>query len=76
MHEVTFLTREGCPGSPEMLANLVAALAGMGMAEAPLIVDLGTLPADDRRTGFGSPTVLIDSVDLFGLEAPRSAAPM
>lgn len=75
MHKVTFLTRDGCPGSPAMHANLVAALAGLGIAEVPLIVELGTLPADDHRTGYGTPTVLIDGVDLFGLEAPRAAAP-
>jgi hypothetical protein len=76
MHEVTFLTREGCPGSPAMLANLVSALAELGIPAVPLSVDIGDLPNADHRTGYGTPTVLVNGVDLFGLEAPRPAAPM
>jgi hypothetical protein len=74
--DLTFLAREGCPGSSAMLANLLAALADLGILEVPLTVDLGELAADDPRTGYGSPTVLVDGVDLFDLAAPRAAAPM
>jgi len=76
MPTVTFLTREGCPKSPAMYANLRAALATHDWAGDPVVVDIGELPEDDPRTGFGTPTVLVDGVDLFGLRTPQPAAPM
>jgi septum formation inhibitor-activating ATPase MinD len=71
LHEVTFLTRKGCPGSPAMLANLASALAELGIPGAPLSFDIGKLPNLDQRTGCGTPTVLIDGVDLF-IRAPKA----
>jgi len=76
MTEVTFLTRKGCPNSPAMYANLMAALATREWPGEPSTVDIGELPKDDPRTGYGTPTILVDGVDLFGLATPKPAAPM
>ena len=75
MPEVVFLTRKGCPGSTTMLKNLVAALASLGMSDDLVTVDIGELPADDIRTGYGSPTILVDGRDLFGESVTAPAAP-
>jgi hypothetical protein len=75
MPEVMFLTRKGCPGSPAMLKNLVAVLTSHGMSADLMTVDIGDLPTDDIRTGYGSPTVLVDGRDLFGRSVVAPAAP-
>ncbi|MFH2053435.1 MAG: hypothetical protein ABIK96_13300 [bacterium] len=74
--EVTFLTRPGCPKSPAMLNNLNSALAEKGVAAAMATVDLGELAKDDFRTGYGTPTVLVNDQDLFGMGRPKAATPM
>jgi hypothetical protein len=76
VQHVSFLTREGCVKSPAMYANLQAAMAEEGWVGKPVIVDIGKLPRDDPRTGYGTPTVLVDGSDLFGLPLPEPAAPM
>lgn len=74
--EVVFLTREGCPGSPAVLKNLKAALAERGVTEAPVSIDLIDLAKEDFRTGYGTPTILVGGIDLFGGTKPRPATPM
>ena len=76
MPEVTLLTRKGCPGSPVMLRNLVAVLTSRGMSGDLVAVDIGKLPQDDIRTGYGTPTVLVDGKDLYGRNVSAPAAPM
>ena len=36
-------------------------------------VDLASLPEDDLRLGYGTPTVLVDGVDIMGVPKPKSA---
>jgi hypothetical protein len=74
--EVTFLTRPGCPKSPVMFSNLNSALGDQGIAVAVATVDLGKLEKDDYRTGYGTPTVLVNDKDLFGMDRPVAATPM
>jgi len=74
--EVTFLTRAGCPGSPRMLENLRAALAETSTAYELHVLDLGDLAASDHRTGYGTPSVLVGGLDLFGRSRPEPATPM
>jgi len=74
--EITFLTRPGCPNSPAMLDNLTSALAEVGVAASVATVDLGELAKDDVRTGYGTPTVLVNGEDLFGMGRPKAATPM
>ena len=72
---VEFLTREGCPASADMRAHLDAALQMSGDPRRVLVVDVDALPIDDDRTGYGTPTILIDGEDLFGVPRPGPAAP-
>jgi hypothetical protein len=62
---VELLYWEGCPSYPEALADLRAALDELGAAETDITVT-EILTADDAAArGFiGSPTVLIEGVDL------------
>ncbi len=73
---ITFLTRAGCPKSPTMWKNLESALGEMGIAASVATVDLGDLAPDDFRTGYGTPTVLVNDEDLFGRSKPAAATPM
>lgn len=64
-HSIEFLSFDGCPNTPPMRESLEAALAQTSASFTA--VDLTKLPDDDRRRSFGSPTILIDGSDLFGL---------
>ena len=75
MHRIVFLTREGCAGSPLMLERLRAALEKGDLNVALEIVDTTSLAEDDVRTGFGTPTVLVDREDLLGAESPGPRPP-
>ena len=72
-HRIAFLTREGCTGTPLMRARLLEAMLRKGLPEAFQIIDMDQVNEDDMRTGYGTPTVLIDGVDLMG--APKPAKP-
>ena len=74
MH-LEFLTRDGCAGSSEMRAHLDEALASLGQALPVHVVDVATLAASDPRTGYGTPTILVDDMDLLGATTPAPAAP-
>ncbi len=68
---MVFLTREGCVLTDEMRANLDAALTQTGDARlAYRVVDLASLPADDPRRGYPTPTILREGRDLFGMPTP------
>ncbi|HEB52298.1 MAG TPA: hypothetical protein ENI87_03475 [bacterium] len=58
-----------------MRTSLDAALATIEFAIAVDVVDVGTLPAEDYRTGYGTPTLLRDGEDLLGAPRPLPAAP-
>lgn len=64
------LTRPGCALTPVMRARLDAALDSLGLPVSYVVVDMTGLPPDDVRGRYGSPTVLLDGADLFGLPAP------
>ena len=72
---VTFLTRDGCPNSAAFREQLDLALAAAGLSADVQLVDVGQLPSDDPRTGYGTPTVLVDGADLFGAPTPRPKPP-
>ncbi|MCH7944608.1 MAG: hypothetical protein IIC73_01135 [Armatimonadetes bacterium] len=73
-HEIVFLTREGCMASPKMRALFEGALRRKGLPEAFQIIDMDEVDKDDVRTGYGTPTVLIDGVDLMGAPVPEEPA--
>jgi hypothetical protein len=70
MKELTFLRREGCSNTATMRARLDAALAAMKLPTDYVVLDLATVPADDPRGGYPTPTLLYRSRDLFGMPPP------
>ncbi len=71
--EIEFLGRSTCAHSPHMEKSLDAALKKRGIGKKYTYIDMGSLPADDPRRGYGSPTVLINGEDLFGMPRPKKA---
>lgn len=55
-----------CPNTPTLAQRLSRALVAGGWDGRFESVDLSALPTDDRRLGYGAPTVLVDGQDLFG----------
>ena len=74
MH-ITFLTRPGCANSPLLQARLVEAIRSLELDATLAVVDMSTLAATDHRTGYGTPTILVEGEDLFGQPRPLPAAP-
>lgn len=72
---ITFLTREGCANTPVMAERLDLALTRLGSGFAVQLLDAATLSDLDPRTGFGTPTLLVHELDLFGAVSPGPATP-
>jgi len=73
--QLVFLTRDGCPNTPTMRANLDVALRAVGLPSDYECIDVGTLPSADARRGYPTPTLLYRNRDLFGLPEPRPPLP-
>jgi len=73
--KVEFLTRDGCKNTPQLLENLNAAIATGKIAAEFTLVHQGTLPPEDPRTGYPTPTILLEGRDIFGLPAPQQPFP-
>ena len=67
---LTFLTRGACVNTPPMRGSLDLALRDGGYAVDYVVIDTATLAATDPRCGYGTPTILLDGRDLFGLAEP------
>ena len=70
MHDLVFLTRDGCVNTTTMRARLDAALSSLGLPTDYQFIDADALPTTDARAGYGTPTVLYRGRDLFGLAEP------
>lgn len=68
--KIELLTRDGCRNTPAMRDNLHDALRLLQADIKVVTLDIGCLPGNDPRRGFSTPTVLVDSRDLFGLPTP------
>ena len=66
---IEFLGTGSCANSPVMEKNLQEALALKGLAATYNFIDIKELPDSDYRRGYGTPTVLVNGMDIFG--APR-----
>ncbi len=66
MHDLVFLTRDGCVNTTTMRARLDEALASLGLPTDYQFIDADALPSTDARAGYGTPTVLYARRDLFG----------
>ncbi len=74
-NDLVFVTRDGCVNTPDMLINLDDALRALGLALDYQVVNLGTLPPTDPRSGYPTPTVLYRNRDLFGMPEPTPPFP-
>jgi hypothetical protein len=68
--DLTFLTRDGCVNTPDMVNNLEDALTALKLPHDYAYINIGTLAKDDPRTGYPTPTVLWKSKDIFGMPTP------
>ena len=66
---IEFLGTGSCANSPVMEKNLQEALTLKGLAATYNFIDIKELPESDYRRGYGTPTVLVNGMDIFG--APR-----
>jgi hypothetical protein len=71
MKDLVFLTRDGCVNTPDMMANMDDALSVLRLPHDMPVINIGTLPSGDPRTGYPTPTVLYKGVDLFGMPEPK-----
>lgn len=62
---IEFLYFDGCPNHVALREHLTGALSEHGEKPRFNAVDMMTLAGDDPRLRWGSPTILIDGVDLF-----------
>lgn len=74
VNSLVFLTRDGCINTVKMRARLDQALRALDVGMEYRVIDVSTLPADDNRTGYGTPTVLYAGRDLFGMPQPAGSA--
>jgi hypothetical protein len=72
---LVFLTREGCVNTSTMRTRLDEALARLGVPKTYAVIDADTLADCDVRRGYGTPTVLYDNRDLFGIPEPTPPIP-
>jgi hypothetical protein len=74
-NDLVFVTRDGCVNTPDMRRNLDAALRALELPLDYQIVNLGTVPPADPRSGYPTPTVLYRNRDLFGMPEPTPPFP-
>lgn len=70
-----FLTREGCKNTGQMLERLREAISTGQVSAEFVVIDQGTLASDDARTGYPTPTILVNGNDIFGLPVPSPPFP-
>jgi hypothetical protein len=77
VRDLVFLTRDGCVNTARMRSSLDQALKSLSLPTGYELIDADKLPSSDRRRGYGTPTVLYKSRDLFGRAEPpsQSSAP-
>ena len=73
--QLVFLTRDGCANTVIMRTRLDEALVRLGARKSYTVIDADTLAEGDRRRGYGTPTVLYDNRDLFGMAEPTPPIP-
>jgi len=71
MRDLTFLTRDGCVNTPDMVNNLDDALKALGWPTDYEYLNIDKLPAEDVRTGYPTPTLLWKGRDIFGMPIPK-----
>lgn len=72
---LVFLTRDECVNTTTMRVRLDQALGRLDVARDYAVLDVDTVPEDDVRRGYGTPTVLYDDRDVFGMPEPTPPMP-
>lgn len=72
---LVFLTRDGCANTATMRTRLDAALDRLSGPTNYAVIDADTLADGDARRGYGTPTVLYNNRDLFGMPEPTPPIP-
>lgn len=75
LKNLAFLTRQGCVNTTTMRENLEDALKAMALPNDYQFIDADTLTESDPRRGYGTPTVLYEGRDLFGMSEPPVPTP-
>lgn len=75
MKNLIFLTRQGCVNTATMRESLEDALTAMALPNDYQLIDADTLEMSDLRRGYGTPTVLYEGRDLFGMPEPPVPTP-
>ena len=69
---VQLLTFPGCPNAPPTRERLLGVLRSLGHHEPIDEVNLEVRDAPAGLSGYGSPTILIDGVEIEGADAGRN----
>lgn len=72
---IEFLTRSGCVQTKIMRVRLDKAIEALGRPVSYSVVDLDGLPTSDLRRAYPTPTILVERVDMFGMEEPKPPFP-
>ena len=76
LHDLVFLTREGCVNTPDMVNNLDDALKALDWPRNDYqYVHLENLKKTDPRIGYPTPTLLWKGKDIFGMPVPQPPFP-
>ncbi len=71
MPAIVFLTRDGCVNTPVMRERLDASISMLDGEAHYSVLNQANLPATDPRTGYATPTILVNNRDLYGLPTPK-----
>ena len=72
--KIQLLGFDGCPGATVLEERLLEVVSHEHLDAIVEYVDLQSLPPDDSRRGWGSPTILVNGVDLYGESRPADQA--
>lgn len=68
--------KDGCPNTPKMWKSLKEAMRELQWTIPIDSLDVHELSENqDQRAGFGSPTILVNGMDLFGISPAKSLDP-
>jgi hypothetical protein len=70
VRDLVFVTRDGCVNTARMRSSLDQALKSLALPTNYELIDADKLEPSDSRRGYGTPTVLYKSRDLFGMTEP------
>lgn len=70
---IDFMYFKGCPNSEETLKNLYEALKELGLNEEVNIIEIKNIEMAQEFNFPGSPTILINGVDIYDEKKPEKA---